>query len=371
MRACTLQGNSVSTQLARSRTARGPGLVSALSALFVVTACGAHKQAPTSNARVERALDLSPARQVDWLPANASAVLHFDVAKLRSTRLYQELQGLLPARPPVRQVLERTDNLRVAVVTHAAEPQIVALFSGNYDTQVNPSMLGGEQLEAREQEGVRVLEHARSHEHWFRTPEGFWICSESALFSEVFPSPDTRSARLYGQPWARAPQGESLLHAAVLMSPVWRDEAAQNLTDPISSSLFLPAVEELSVLRFDVETDGTGGYMLELSADFASSRGAQSAAFVVQALLLAAKTRASADTSMESQSVPMSGDEAFDFGHALGRTFGGFLDDMVLDVQGTHASASLILAAELLDELRMRVREAATKAAQSQGSSAP
>ena len=339
-------------------------VASALSAVLLLGACGRGSQEPTSSAKVV-ALDLSPARQLDWLPANASAMVHFDLTKLRSTQLYQELAPLLPTQPPIRQVLERTESVRIAVVSTSREPQIVALFAGSYDERVNPSVLAGDSLEARDHQGVRVLEHARSHDQWFRTPEGFWLCSEAPLFDHVFVNPDTRGARLSAQAWARAPRDESLLHAAMLMSPLWRDEASANLTDPVSSSMFLPAVEELRVLTFDASGDGSGGYLLELSADFESSRGAQSAAFVVQAAILAAKTRAY-ESPAPATSSPASSDQAFEFGRTLGHSFASLLDELVLDVQGTRTSASLLLAAEMLEALRTQVREAAARAAQAQ-----
>jgi hypothetical protein len=351
--------------MARSREARGTRLGRALCVVLSLAACHAPAAEPTLPAKAAK-VDLSPARQLDWLPAQASAILHFDLAKLRATRLYGELAALLPEHPPIRQVVERTSSVRVAVVSEGPEPRIVAVFAGDYDAHVNPTVLAGDSLAPRDIHGVRVLEHMRSHDLWFATPEGFWLCSEQALFSEVFTPPETRPARLSAQSWARAPEAGPLFHGAISMSHDWREQVAADLTDPISSAMFLPAVQELSVLTFDVESDGSGGTMLELAADFASSRGAQSAAFVVQAAILTAKAQAQ-EREAAPQPPPASGrDEAFELGRALGRSFGDLLDHLVLDVQGTRLSASLLLDEAVLEELRAQVRDAAAQAAQRQ-----
>ena len=335
-----------------------------------LAACHApHRE--TGVAAPARELDRSPARQVDWLPADASSVLHFDLAKLRATRLYRELAELLPREPPVRQVLERTESVRVGVSSGQAA-EIVILFAGDYDARVNPTVLAGDSLEPRDMQGVRVLEHMRSHDLWFRTPEGFWLCSEQGLFADVFAPPETRPHRLGTQAWARAPRDGALFRGALALSPLWRKQLAEDLTDPVSASMFRPAVEDLTVLTFDVESDGAAGYMLELSADFASSRGAQSAAFVVQAAILTAKARAQeAPPSPPGQTPPVSRDEAFELGRALGSSFASLLDELVLDVQGTHVTASLMLGAEVLEELRAKLREAAEAAARTQSLGPP
>ena len=71
------------------------------------------------------------------------------------------------------------------------------------------------------------------------------------------------------------------------------------------------------------------------------------------------------------QGAPVSRDEAFELGRALGSSFASLLDELVLDVQGTHVTASLMLGAEVLEELRAKLREAAEAAARTQSLGPP
>jgi hypothetical protein len=340
-------------------------------AAVLLFACGRAGEATSTTARAVP-LDLSPVRQVDWLPSDAMAVLHVDVDKLRDTRLYHELAMLLPEHPPARAVIERTHALRVAVVMRGEEPQLCALFSGDYDEHVNPSVLVSGELRAHELDGLHVLEHTGSHDRWVRTPEGFWLTSEQTLWPAVAVLPEKRTTRLSARAWARAPAHDPLFHVSLLMSPLWRERMAASLTDPMSASMFLPAVEELNVITFDVENDGAGGFMLELSADFTSERGSQSAAFVLQAALIAA--RAAAQDSGEPQpqaKAPEGDDQAYALGREVGRSFAGLLDALVLDVQDTRLRASLTLTSDMLEDVRARVREAVARAAQENAATTP
>jgi hypothetical protein len=302
--------------------------------------------------------DLSPARQIDWLPAEAAAIAYVDVAALRKTELYSVLARHLPEHPPLRSVFERTDSFRIAVVPRGPEPALVGLFHGTYDEHVHPAALSDEAMEHARFDGRDVLVRPTSGDRWFRTPEGFWMVTEQALWPKVAPAPEGRLARLSASAWARPLTTPHFLHVAITMSPLWREQVAAGVTDPLLQAMFMPAIEELEVISFDLLPDGQGGLALRLGADFTGPRGAQAAAFIVQAGVVAARAHAQGMAFPAEAEDGGVADPELAAGQELGSVFGQMLEQLDVVVENRTLRATLVMPGEEVARIRDQLSEA-------------
>jgi hypothetical protein len=333
----------------------------------LVSACGS--RAGSAESAHAATVDVSPARQIDWLPADAAAVAYIDVAALRETDLYRALAPHIPEHPPVRSIVDRTDSFRIAVVARGAHPALVGLFQGDYDDHAHPAALSEEPLERATFDGREVFVRPKSGDRWFRTPEGFWVVTEQELWSKVAPAPEQRAARLSASAWARPLATPNFLHVAITMSPLWREQIAASVSDPLVAAMFMPAIEELDVVSFDVLPDAGGGLALRLGADFTGTRGAQAAAFILEAGVVAARASAqgmtfpdeAADAGASMPPEPQSVDPQFSAGEQMGRVFGQMLEDLDIEVDGNHLRATLVVPGEDLARARDQVAEALQK----------
>jgi hypothetical protein len=329
-----------------------------LSCLFAgfLAACGS-RAASAESAQVTPP-DVSPARQIDWLPADAAAVAYLDVAALRQTELYRVLAPHLPEHPPLRRVFERTDTLRIAVVPRGPEPALVGLFHGDYDDHAHPAGLSDEAMEHATLDGRDVLVRPSSGDRWFRTPEGFWMVTEEALWSKVASAPEARPARLSASAWARPLSTPHFLHVAITMSPLWREQVAASVTDPLLQAMFMPAIEELEVISFDLLPDANEGLALRLGADFSGARGAQAAAFIVQAGVVAARAHAQGMVFPDDVQERGVADAELAAGQQAGALFGQMLDQLDVVVEGKTLRATLVMPGEEVARVRDQLSEA-------------
>jgi hypothetical protein len=325
-----------------------------------LSGCGS--RAGNAEAAQVAAPDVSPTRQIDWLPAEAAAVAYFDVAALRQTELYRSLARYLPEHPPLRSVFDRTNSFRIAVVASGSEAQLVGLFQGDYDDHAHPAALSDESMERQSFDGREVLVRPSSGDRWFHTPEGFWIVSEAGLWSNVARAPEQRTTRLSASDWARPLATPHFAHASITMSPLWREQIGVSVSDPLVAALLMPAIEELEIISLDLLPELNGGLALRLGADFQSSRGAQAAAFILQAGMVAARAQA--------QGLVFPGDALADGGapeaatgeqlisQQLGAIFGQMLDDLDVVVENDHLRATLVVPGDDVARVRDQLSEA-------------
>jgi hypothetical protein len=336
--------------MAPGRTSPAHALRCLLVAVVVSLGACAPRAASTTESARAAPPNVSPLRQLDWLPADAVAVVHLDVAALRDTDLYRSLARHLPEHPPARSIVERTHSFRIAVVPRGAEPLLAGVFHGDYDEHVNPSALSLDPAHLELIDGREVLVRAGTGDRWFRTPEGFWVVTEPALWAKSSAPPEARPTRLSMHAWTHPPTSAHFLHVAVTMSPLWREQVAASVTDPLLAAMFLPAIEELEAIYFEVTPAPAGGLSLSLGADFTGSRGAQAAAFVLQAGVVAARAHA-AGMSFDDGDAGLVSDDA-GLGEQLGGALGMLLEDLDVVVESKRLRATLLIPGGELARLR-------------------
>jgi hypothetical protein len=250
---------------------------------WLVLGCGGSSPArPTPAARA--AAKPVAAQPVDWLPAEAFALLHLDVDQIRS----QLPLPLLAAELTVDQhtLLERTHTLIVALEVAGTEPALAGVFIGDYDARINPLLLSDHPQRASDP--ARELWLAGT-DVWLRTPEGYWVGGERALAEAILTPPAARKQPLSSRPWTAAPNEPYFLSAALHVTPPLQDALRAQAERESFAALLAqvgPALLDLRDIRLSALPSGDG-LRLVGNFDFASELGAQSGALVLRGLLAA------------------------------------------------------------------------------------
>ena len=267
-----------------------PGANAALRALvlaglwpwLLLTGCG-HSPPPKPSAPAKIAAKPVAITPLDWLPAESFALLHLDVDQIRT----QLPLPLLAKELTVEQhtLLERTHAVVIAlgVVHGGAEPALAGVFIGDYDAQINPLLLAGEQRIDLSDRGREIW--STGSDVWLRTPEGHWIGGERTVADELLTPPSARAQRLSAQAWTAPPNEPYFASAALHVTPDLQAALAQVERDSFAALLAQagPALRELRDVRISALPEGDGLRLLGLF-DFASALGAASGELVLRGL---------------------------------------------------------------------------------------
>lgn len=297
-------------------------------------------------------LDLSPGRQTDWLPAESAAVGHVDFKGFRATPIFSlVMQGVTD--PAVRDLLTQIDSIRGALLLEQGEPEFVLLVQGTFPADFDMAAAMG----TKSNDSVS----------WFKTPEGFWIAAKSSILEGLRTPPELRVARLSDRDWARAPTGDGLLARLTFALPAeWRDALGQKMaesTDPNVAAMLRPAVEELRVVSLDMSrVAGTqeAGIRVSLAVDFDSSRGAQTAGLMLQAMTAAAQAQmesqpdspstAASSAAEAAAAATAPGDEGPQASVSIAEQFGRELAKKALSTANTQIEGNRVIASIQLDD---------------------